>query len=51
MAKPERTLNAPIETLANRIEKGILGGSQAVFFKVNTRGEESFLECLADLLR
>jgi len=27
------------------------GGSQAVFFKVNTWGEESFLDCLADILR
>lgn len=27
------------------------GGSQAMFFKVNTWGEESFLECLADILR
>ena len=27
------------------------GGSQAMFFKVNTWGEESFLECLAEILR
>jgi hypothetical protein len=27
------------------------GGSQAVFFKVNTWGEESFLDCLVDVLR
>ncbi len=27
------------------------GGSQAVFFKVNTWGEESFLDCLKELLR
>ena len=27
------------------------GGSQAVFFKVNTWGEESFLDCLVDILR
>lgn len=27
------------------------GGSQAVFFKVNTFGEESFLETLEDVLR
>lgn len=27
------------------------GGSQAVFWKVNTIGEESFLDCLADVLR
>ena len=27
------------------------GGSQAVFFKINTIGEESFLETLEDILR
>ena len=27
------------------------GGSQAMFFKVNTWGEESFLDCLVDILR
>ena len=27
------------------------GGSQAMFYKVNTFGEESFLDCLADILR
>ena len=26
------------------------GGSQAVFFKINTLGEESFLECLIDIV-
>ena len=26
------------------------GGSQAVFFKINTFGEESFLDCLVDIV-
>ncbi len=37
--------NAPIELSAITS-----GGSQAVFFKVNTWGEESFLDCLRELL-
>ena len=27
------------------------GGSKAVFFKINTIGEESFLDCLVDIVR
>ena len=27
------------------------GGSQAVFFKMNTFGEESFLDCVRDAVR
>ena len=27
------------------------GGSQAMFFKVNTWGEEAFLDCLAEIVR
>ncbi|EJF39091.1 hypothetical protein HMPREF1141_0627 [Clostridium sp. MSTE9] len=26
------------------------GGSQAVFFKVNTMGEESFLDCVKEIV-
>jgi hypothetical protein len=26
------------------------GGSQAVFFKINTFGEESFLQCAVDII-
>lgn len=26
------------------------GGSQAIFFKVNTMGEESFLDCIRDIV-
>lgn len=27
------------------------GGSQAVFFKINTFGEEAFLDCLKDIIK
>jgi hypothetical protein len=51
MAKYETTVRGDFDALRDRIIDGILGGSQALFFKVNTWGEETFLEKLMELLQ
>ena len=46
------SLNITLLGLGNTIHLSAItaGGSQAVLFKVNTLGEESFLECLEDIV-
>ena len=59
MAKLERRVNEDFSRLLQRLNDGILsgsvsaitsGGSQAMFFKMNTLGEEAFLDKLRELL-
>lgn len=59
MAKLEKRVDANFHQLLQQIENGILngsvsaitsGGSQAMFFKMNTMGEEAFLDKLRKLL-
>mgnify|MGYP003296055213 CR=1 FL=1 len=59
MAKLERRVNEDFSRLLQRINDGILngsvsaitsGGSQAMFFKMNTLGEEAFLDKLRELV-
>lgn len=45
MAKLERTLNGDF-----RLSAITSGGSQAVLFKINTWGEEAFLDKLKEIL-
>ena len=55
MAKFERTITGDFDDVLDRLHQGVLegsssaitsGGSQAVLFKVNTWGEEAFLDTL-----
>lgn len=46
------SLNVTLLEVGDRIQISAIssGGSQAIFFKVNTVGEESFLELLRDVI-
>lgn len=46
MAKLERTLSGDFDAILRRIDEAVMGGSQAAFFKLNTFGEEAFLDTL-----
>ena len=50
MAKYEIQLTGSFDEWLSGIESGIVGGSQAVFFKINTWGEETFLEKFEELV-
>ena len=57
MAKYETQLTGSFDEWLSRIESGPIqcsaiasGGSQAVFFKINTWGEETFLEKFEELV-
>lgn len=47
------SLNVTLFGFGGRIRLSAItaGGSQAVFFKINTIGEQSFLDCLVDIAR
>lgn len=51
LAKLECTLRGSKNTILHVIDQELLGGSEALVFKINTFGEEAFLERLVDIVR